>query len=148
MFLKKKNKSKDEHPFHDKIAKGIAGFFIKIQTKFADTMNKKFSGLSTRLVKILLTVFCLSWGGLSGYYLFNAFSKRHQTPAGIQSIIIPRPLNKPDDEQILNHVDKETYDRIEDYKKYEDSLKQTIRPGLLDSMNLLEQIYLSQQKYK
>ena len=126
---------------NDKAAKGVANFLIKIQIKFSEFMNKKTSGLSTRRMKIWLTIFCLFWGGLSIYFITHALFGSKQTTIKIQPLNIPQHINETE-----NHVDKETYLKILAYKKYMDSAHEFIRPGLLDSMNVLEQIYLSQQK--
>lgn len=45
-----------------------------------------------------------------------------------------------------NVMPADIYEQIQDYKKYMDSIGQPIRPGMLDSMRILEEIYLQQQK--
>ena len=145
MFKKNRNKVK-ENPVQDRVAGKIAGFGIKVQTKFADSMNKNISGISTRRMKVLLFIFCLFWGGLSFYFIAHAVFGSQQPKIKVDRVNIPQHINKPVDEETENRVDVETYQQIQDYKKYMDSTHQLIRPGLLDSMNVLEQIYLSQQK--
>ena len=145
-MFKKKNKEQNENHARDKVAGKIATFFMKVQTKFSNFMNKKVSHLSLTKMKILLTLFCLSWGGLSIYFIVNAVFDSKQISIKIDRINIPIPIERPDDRLSEDHVDEETFLQIQDYKKYMDSTHQPIRPGLLDSMNVLEQIYLSQQK--
>jgi hypothetical protein len=144
LFLK--NKISKENPAKDKLAGTIAGFLIKVQTKCSDFMNDKLSRVPVKKMKAFLILFCLFWGGLSGYYLFTAIFNKKQAPIKVESINVPRHINTTVDEQIEGRVDKETFDKIESYKKYMDSTHELIRPGLLDSINILEQIYLSQQK--
>ena len=147
MLFKKKNKI-NESPLQDKVAKGIAGFFIKVQTKLADRMNKSISGISIKRTKAILILFCLFWGGLSVYFIANAVFGSKQPPIKVDHVKTLQHISQPDEEEIENRVDPETYRQIQEYKKYMDSTRQTIRPGLLDSMIILEQIYLSQQKKK
>ena len=89
-------------------------------------------------------IFCLFWGGLSGYYLFTAILKPGQSSLKIESINVPRHINQGANEETEYQVDQETYQKVQEYKKYMDSTHQQIEPGLLDSINMLEQIYLSQ----
>lgn len=145
MLFKRKNKV-NEYPLQDKVAKGIAGFFIKVQIKFADSMNKRVSGISIKRMKFFLTLFCLFWGGLSVYFMANAVFGSKQPAIKVDQVKVLQHVNPHDDVEIKNQVDFETYLQIQDYKKYMDSTDQEIRPGLLDSMKVLEQIYLSQQK--
>ena len=148
LFKKKilRSAQDDKPSLQDKVAKRIAGFGIKVQTKFADGMNKIISGVSTGRMKVLLVIFCLFWGGLSVYFIGHAVFGSKQPAIRVDRVHIPQHINKPLDEEIENTVDEETYQQIQDYKKYMDSTHQVIRAGLLDSMNVLEQIYLSQQK--
>ena len=151
----KQNKS----PLQDKVAGKIAGFMVKVQTKFADVMNRNFSGISRRRMKIFLFLFCLGSGGLSIYYIVNAVfnNDKRQMPFKIDHVDVPRHYDKTGDEltQPQVFVDEETMQNIKAFKKYMDSLKTTarkqydsivlIRPGLMDSITMLEEVYYSQK---
>ena len=67
MFGRKRNKEQKESKLQDKLAGKIVGAGIKLQTKFADRMNKIFSGMNTTKLKHLLIIFCLGCGGYSIY---------------------------------------------------------------------------------
>src|SRR5207249_3540479 len=152
MFRRKINKELRENPVKDKVAKGIAGFIIKVQTKFADVMNRNFSGISTRRMKIFLFFFCLVSGGLSLYYIANAvFSHdKRNSSFKIDHVEVPKHYDKTADEltqpQII--VDEETMQNIRAFKQYMDTLKinagkqydsiMITRPGLMDSITMLE----------
>jgi hypothetical protein len=141
------NRGQDDKPsLNDKAAKRIAGFFIKMQLKFCDGMNKAVSGISTRKLKVLLVIFCLLSGGLSIYFIAFAVFGSKQQPIKIDHVKILKHIDQHEDEKNENSIDVEIYRQIQDYKRYMDSTKQLIRPGFLDSMKVLEQIYLSQQK--
>ncbi len=107
-------------------------------------MNRLFNSLSPKGRRNVLVVFCLLWGGLSGYYLFTAILKPGQSSLKVESIYIPRHINQSGNEEIDYQVDQETYQKAQEYRKYMDSTHQQIEQGLLDSINMLEQIYLSQ----
>ncbi len=145
-MFKRKNKEPKVNPLQDKAARKIAGFMITAQTKFADRMNKHASKVPVARMKILVILFALSWGGLSFYFIADAvFGPKHPRLT-IDGIKLLRHIDQPRREAGESNVDPGTYRQIQAYKKYMDSTQQSIRPGLLDSMNLLEQIYLSQQK--
>lgn len=131
-------KKKKEYPWTDKPAGKIASAILKVQTKTSDLMNNKLNKLSAQRLKLVLLAFCVCWGGLSIYFI--AFDKK--TKVKVEKIrMITQPENR-----VEYSVDTETIYQIHAYKKYMDSLGEPIRPTLLDSMNILEEIYLKQQK--
>ncbi len=146
MFKGKKNKIIKESPVGDKVAGKIAGFVITVQTKCSDFMNKLLSRLSLQKTKILLVVFCFCWGSLSIYFILQAVFDSKPTTLKVDPLQFPRHFIDAGDEETTNRVDEHIYQQIQAYRKSMDSLHQPIRPGLLDSMNVLEQIYLLQQK--
>jgi len=104
----------------------------------SDLMSNKLNKLSAQRLKLVLLVFCLCWSGLSIYFI--AFDKKRTTR--VEKI---RTIHQPN-EQNEYRIDSETIDKIHKYKQYMDSIREPIRPSLLDSMNTLELIYLQQQK--
>ena len=156
---KEKEQNAAKSSASDKVAGKIAGFIVKVQTKFADVMNRNFSGISTKRMKIFLFLFCLVSGGLSIYYIVNTvFSHdKKNNSFKIDQVNVPMHYDKTGDE--LTHpqifVDDETMKNIESFKQYMDSLKTKStkqydsimleRPGLMDSIKMLEEIYYSQK---
>jgi hypothetical protein len=131
-------KRKDrEHPLAEKAAGKIAAAIIKVQTKTSNAVNNKLNKMSVKRLKIFLLLFCLSWGSLSVYLI--VFDRKPKIR--IDKI---RMVRQPSENQI-HKVDTEIIEQIHAYKRYMDSLGEPIRPSLLDSMNILEEIY-SQQK--
>ena len=152
MFRKRKSEETKTtgNGWTDKAAGKIAGAGIKLQTKFANTMNKLVSNIPGKRMKIILVVFCLLSGGFSIYLATNAiFGKEKKQPVlEVKPINVPRhydrtggEINEPD-----NYISEDQYREIQEYKRYMDSLGQPIRPSLLDSIQILEQIYHSQIK--
>lgn len=157
---KKEVKSDDKTTVSDKVAGKIAGVGIKAQQVFAENMNRLFMKTDFKRLKLILIFFCVSAGGYSIYLIADSvFSpERKQKALEIQQMDIPKHFNKSGDETIMPEatIDEQTYLQIQDFRKYMDSLKLNrtneydsilqARPGLMDSVQVLEQIYLSQKQ--
>lgn len=138
MKMFKKKKKDKEYPWTDKAANKVAAGILKVQTKMSNAVNNKLNKLTARKLKIVLLIFCLCWGSLSIYFM--VFDKK----AAVRPEKV-RMVRQPD-ENSSYRVDTEIIEQIHAYKKYMDSLGESIRPTLLDSMNVLEEIYSKQQK--
>ena len=144
----------------DKVAGKIAGVGIKAQRLFAERMNKLFMKTDYKRLKLILIFFCVSAGGYSIYLIANSVfsAEQKQQSFEIQQMDIPKHFNKTGDETVMPEatVDEQTFLQIQDFRKYMDSLKLNrtteydsilqARPGLMDSVQVLEQIYLSQKQ--
>ncbi len=152
MFGRRKDKDQAEGGKHwtDKAAGKLAGAGIRLQTKFADRMNKCVSGLQPPQLKFILALFCLLSGGFSIYIAAHALlgNDKKQPVFMIQPLEMPRHYDRTGGEinENGNYVDESLYREIQGYKRYMDSTGEAIRPGLADSIKLLEQIYHSQQQ--
>lgn len=159
LFKRKQKKKIAGVSTADKVAGKIAGAGLKIQRNFSEIMNKLFTRLSPGSVKVFLVVFCLSAGGYSFYLISNSiFSDKPPTSAiHVDPVKTPKHFDKAGDEAILSneYVDENTYRNIIAFKMFMDSLKTNntrvydsiinARPGLMDSVLVLENIYNSQQ---
>src|SRR5258705_3388057 len=148
MFRKNINKEQKGNPLQDKVAKGFAVFFIKLQTKFAIVMNKLFSNMPAKKLNAVLIVFCLGCGGYSIYLIANAIfsSDKKQSSFKVDQVDVPKHFDKTGDEiiQTESFVDEETHRQLQEFKQYMDSLKtnknkrydsiMNVRPGLMDSI--------------
>lgn len=162
LFKKKKKElqSEEKTTMSDKVAGKIAGVGIKAQQLFAEKMNRTFMKTDFKRLKLILIFFCVSAGGYSIYLIASSvFSpERKQKTFEIQQMDIPKHFDKTGDETVMPDatVDEQTYLQIQDFRKYMDSLKLNrtneydsilqARPGLMDSVQVLEQIYLSQKQ--
>lgn len=162
LFKKKKKElqSEEKATMSDKVAGKIAGVGIKAQRLFAERMNKLFMKTNYKRLKLILIFFCVSAGGYSIYLIANSVfsAEQKQQSFEIQQMDIPKHFNKTGDETVMPEatVDEQTYVQIQDFRKYMDSLKLNraneydsilqARPGLMDSVQVLEQIYLSQKQ--
>ena len=156
LFRKKKDKA-HSHQVKEKAAKGIASFLLKTQSKFADIMNNKTKNIPSKRMKVILVVFCLLGGGFSLYLIGEAVLKpdREQPAIKIDAVSVSKHYDRSGDEQLRSdqYIDNETYQQIEAFEEYMDSLQRTAtgiktrdsilqtRPGLMDSITMLKEIY-------
>ncbi|MEP7376190.1 MAG: hypothetical protein ABI675_22530 [Chitinophagaceae bacterium] len=158
MFGRKRNKESKENKLQDKVAVKIAGAWIRLQTKLSESMNKLFSKMSVTKLKVMLVVFCLGCGGYSIYLMVNAITSSNKQPSfKVDQVDVPKHFDETGDEIIQpeSYVDEVTFQQIQGFKEYMDSLKtnksklydsiMVARPGLMDSILVLEEIYNSQK---
>lgn len=160
LFKKQKKKNETGNAASDKIAGKIAKAGIVIQSKFANGMSKIFSGMNVKRLRLSLILFCIGCGGYSIYLFIDALvgPAAEQSVIKIEQAVVPKHFNNAGDEIIAseNIVDEETFNQIQQFKHYLDSLKQsksylydsilTARPLLMDTVLMLEQIYYSQKQ--
>lgn len=124
----------------DKVAQKVAQGILKVQTSFSNRMNK------LKYLKLFLIWFCFISGSLSIYFFVDAIVSKPKVKIKIDHISSPRPIYEHDEEMYNNKIPDEIYKQIQAYKRYADSTGEIIRPGLADSMRILEEMYLQQQK--
>ncbi|MFC0773325.1 hypothetical protein [Terrimonas alba] len=159
MGCKKKIIAAPHKTWHDKVGGRIAGFAIMTQTKFTVFMNKIVRGIPTCRLKVLLLLFCLFGGGSSIYLIANAVFHKDNKPAiHIEPVQVPTYYDQTGAESsnVLPYMDKQDYEQATAFRRYMDSLHNDkngkyiydsimfSRPGLMDSVKLLEEIYQSQ----
>lgn len=154
------NATGDKVTASDEVAGKIAAAGIKLQQLFAERMNRIFMKTDFKRLKIILILFCICAGGYSIYLVANSILSPEKRQKGfeIQQMDVPRHFDKTGDENLIPeaYVDEETYQHVKQFMNYMDSLKQKrrneydsilqARPGLMDSVQMLEQIYLSQKQ--
>ncbi|MEP7374605.1 MAG: hypothetical protein ABI675_14520 [Chitinophagaceae bacterium] len=129
----------------DKAAEKIANTALRIQVKACLLMSRLSSKVSVFRLKSIVVIVCCCSTGFSLYLIANALLSKPVTPILPERIQLPTHNNVIHDELGENNVDSSTYKQIQEYKKFMDSTKQTIRASLMDSIKVLEEIYLSQQ---
>lgn len=159
LFSKRKQKVITGSP-SDKLAGKIAGIGLAMQKQFANTMNKAFEQMNHKRLKVWLIIFCVTCGGFSVYLLTNAIigPATNQQSIKIDPVNVPKHYDNTAEEIRItdNVVDEETFSKIQAFKKYMDSLRQAgskeydsilaVRPFLMDTVLMLEQIYYSQKQ--
>jgi hypothetical protein len=151
MFGKRSKKSEGKMDgWQDKAADKIAHAAVKVQRKFSNTMNKIFYDMPVNKVKIFFTLFCLVSGGysvyLAAYAVFGSSKKRPEVT--VENVSVPKHFDQKDHDLVTprQSVTDDMYREIQDYKRYMDGIGRPIRQSLLDSINILEEIYHSQTK--
>lgn len=135
-----------DNPVTDKVAGKIAGGIVTIQTLFSKRMNKIVSTMTITNLKVWLISLCIISGGLSIYFIISSLTSTTATSIKIERVRMPAHMNKAGDEIMEHSMTPDIYQQLQDYKHYMDSIGEPIRPTLLDSIKMLEQIYLQQQK--
>ena len=141
-------KGNKEYGWTNLAAEKIAGAGLRLQQQFAKVMNNLVAGIPKRKLKIVVVVFCVVGGGFSLYLVADAlFGAQRKKSIQITPMKVPRYVDKTATEvrEVEGTVSDDMYRQIQRYKHYMDSMQITIRPGLLDSMKVLEQIYKTQQ---
>jgi hypothetical protein len=145
MFWKRK-KVTTENPLQDKVAGKIAFVFVQLQEGFACGMQKLFGGMTMKRIKLWLVAFCVGSGGLSVYFFINALVSKPKATFKIDQVRMPQHFDRSGDEIMETDISEDLYQQLQDYRRYMDSAGLAIRPSLQDSMRVLEEMYLQQQR--
>lgn len=130
------------------------------QRRWAEYLGEKVKGWSRTRLKVALAVFCLIQGGACTYILLGLFrnpsSKNRVEQISIPAHVIQRDTLYSDQQEVK--ISNREYQRFKEFRVYMDSLQHDSkgkyiydsilhnRPGLLDSVALLESIYQQQIK--
>ena len=119
-------------------------------------MSACVSKVSPKRLRLLLFFFCVLGGGFSIYLITSSFFQDEIGGFKIEKINVPKVYDGGNNLRSEQVVDEEIYKAIERFDEYMDSLRGSqmgleirdsilkLRPGLLDSLELLKQIYKSQ----
>jgi hypothetical protein len=160
MFLSKKRKSISPDksyltPSLEKFLEIIAHKCVRTQRRLADAMQKKSQRLSVTGKKVALITFCFIGIAASIYALTeDIFDKSNRAHFKIYPISISKNVVEENDRTSNMLFDSE-FNKIEQFKKYIDSLSNSIsgqkikdsilkfRPFLMDSIKQFENLYLN-----
>lgn len=127
----------------DKAATGIANGILKSQRWFANNLKSLTNKWKQSQQWIFLYAVCLVFGGLS----IGAIVKSFKTGADSntlmpKSISVPKNIYKVGKFFIITETE---FQKVQEYKRIHPNLLKE-RPGLFDSLLLIEQSYYSQKK--
>lgn len=166
MFLLFKNRGRKEqqgsNAFADKVAAGIVTKCIRVQSKWADYMQRKTEGLSHKAKKWCLTLFCLLSVGCSLYLIIESFTGTSKRSLGVAPINVPVHSTQTGEEatRSFHLITKKEFEKIERFRHHVDSLSRSttgmkirdsilsLRPGLMDSIRVIENLYQLQNSKK
>lgn len=127
----------------DKVANTIASGILGSQQKFAVLLQKRTNKWKQKHKWILLYLTCVIIGGLSIISIVKPFHDK-----GNENFIIPKSISLPTNITVrreTNLITREEYQKVQILKNLYPNL-QKLKPGLYDSLLLIEQVYNAQQK--
>jgi hypothetical protein len=139
----------------EKIAKLISDKLLNLQKKFAEKMTTYTAGHSLQSLKAFFIVVCSIAIALSTWTIIDSFkTKGVQYKPRVSHIKFTIPPEGKKEIPVI--VSKKEFMRLQNFKRWMDSLRnsrvtvydsiQRVRPGLLDSLTKIENLYLSNQK--
>jgi hypothetical protein len=136
-------RKEDQVNIPDKAAIGIANGILKSQRWFANTLESLTNKWKRKQQWIFLYAVCLVFGGLSIAAMVNSF-KTGANPKGLmpKSISVPKNIYKENKPFLITENE---FQKVQEYKRTHPNLLKE-RPGLFDSLILIEQSYYSQKK--
>jgi hypothetical protein len=156
---RKKQKASEQHEVQDLFLKTIVNNCIRCQSRWAVWMQRKTEKLSERGKVMMLLIFVLLTGSYSIYLIGKSFENQ-TTLLSITPIKSPKHFSQSGDEALRTNsiISKMEYEKINQFKQYMDSLSHSstgkvlydsivaYRPGLMDSIQIIENMYQSQIK--
>lgn len=141
------------------MSSGIKEYVANKEEKLAGYLNRRLNRLTVKGQLYFLFAFCTLFGGVSLYLILNTFWGTGPSASSIQPKSIIVPLHKTGEENIFPGllVTEEDIKELRAFKSFMDSLRLsaqgkpiydsilTNRPGLMDTVSMLEQLYLLQQ---
>ena len=159
LFKQKQNVTKSKQNVSLTSRGFIMNALDKIHKKWATWMNKKMAGLPINNQLILLAGFVLGTSIYSVYLIGEAIHGRPASMARISPIRKPVFIDHPHSKApVYPIISKEEFEKINLFKNYMDSLRKSVngrslydriiseRPGLTDSIQLIENLYFSTLK--
>jgi hypothetical protein len=141
MKLFKRNEARVNIP--DKAATGIANGILKSQRWFANSFESLTNKWKQKQQWVFLGSVCLVFGGLSIAAMVNSLKT-----GAISKTLMPKSISVPkniykEDKSFL--ITENEFQKVQEYKRTHPNLTKE-RPGLFDSLVLIEQSYYSQKK--
>ena len=127
----------------DKAATGIANGILKSQRWFANALESLTHKWKQKQQWIFLYTVCFLFGGLSIAAIVHSFRASENAKALMpKSISVPKNIYKEGKAFLITENE---FQKVQEYKRIHPSLIKE-RPGLFDSLVLIEQSYYSQKK--
>ena len=157
---RKKTEAAEPGQIHDRVLRQMVNACLRLQTRWARWMDRRTEHLSSRTLLLLLLAFIALAGGYSICLIGQSFSGNQASAFSVTPIITPGRVLQTGDAASQKEmiVSKTDYQRIIRFRGYMDSLTRSpagkavydsillSRPGLQDSIRLIEKIYQSQIK--
>ena len=164
LFLKHKNNQRQaEHNLeHDRLAETWVNRCMKLQHKASSVLQAKSEKLSLSTKRLVVIAFCLISFSSCVYLVIKSFHCNNTVTLSIAAIRVPEQVAQNENAlaTLSNGVSKNEFKKIKKFRAYIDSLATSnfgkriydsirkYRPGLLDSLAALENIYKSRSPNK
>jgi predicted PurR-regulated permease PerM len=161
-IFKKNNKNSpaEGYDFRENLLKRFDEANLRLQYRCANWLERKTAHLSRKSWIVILFCFTVFTGGCSIYIMVNSFSANTTKSITITPISKPTNVVPFENETIQQNatITKAEFERIIRFREYMDSLGRSptgkklydsivqYRPGLLDSLAIVEHYYHSQFK--
>lgn len=159
----RKNKINDAakaNAAQEKMANRIVSVCLRFQKKWADLMQYYTEKLTRKGKLKMIILFCIIGGSLSVYLIASSMMHRSTSSFTINHYKATPFVGKSGDENTKASVivTKTEYEKIQNFRLYMDSLARSPsgkkvydrilkhRPGLMDSVLFIENLYQSQNK--
>lgn len=155
--MKGTQKGKTTNPRTDRIARHLAAFLDTAQARWAGCMARWTAPLSKRALQFAVVLFCALSGGASLLAIRDAFLQKGPPLVKPATLTVPKyyrqpgpaltPLLTPGDRQHISRFRAlldSLYRSVEGRAIYDSIIRE--RPGLLDSLRRMEDVYYSPSK--
>lgn len=141
--MKTMNRQINKEALTDKAANGITKGILKTQIGFEKLMRSLSKNWKGKQQWIFLYLVCLVFGGLSIVAIVNPFRVKDTNSSLIpKSIAVPKSIHQ---QRNGFAITENEFKQVQEYKAKHPNLQQE-RPGLFDSLSLIEDVYYSQKK--
>ena len=141
--MKTMNRHINKEALTDKAAGGIAKGILKSQNGFAKYMQSLSKNWKGKQQWIFLYFVCLIFGGLSIVAIVHPFRVKDTNSSLIpKSIAVPKSIHRQRNGFAITESE---FQQVQEYKAKHPTLQKE-RPGLFDSLSLIEEVYYSQKK--
>lgn len=136
-------RKKGQVNIQDKAATGIANGILETQRWFASNLKNLTNKWKQKQQWIFLYAVCLVFGGLSIAAMVNSFKMgANSNTLMTKPISVPKNIFKGDQAYLIT---EDEFQQVQEYKRKHPNLIME-RPGLFDSLLLIEQSYYSQKE--
>ncbi|RKE47181.1 hypothetical protein [Sphingobacterium detergens] len=151
-----KKRPKGNAQIKDKIAHVVAACLVRVQQSWAGWMNRQSDRCNPKLRGAILIIFLMAMAAIGITMIMGGFKSSYKIIAGTGAISMPT-VKQAEQKHVKANKADETLQRIEKFRLYLDSLSKTeegkiklesinlLRPGLRDSIKMVERIYKQQQ---
>lgn len=163
-FFKHKNNQRQlkQNLEHKTLAQLWVNRCIGIQNNASSFLQAKSEKLSLASKRLIVIVFCLISFSSCVYLVIKSFFGNHPANLSIEAIRVPKQLTHNENRRIIpsKGVSKDEIEKIKKFRDYFDSLAKNNsgrriydsilkhRPGLIDSLSIIENLYKSQSSNK